>query len=65
MIFYGYLLPALICAALFFLWPLRHGRLKPLDWVAMAFFTLVPVVNLLVALVFSYAVAVTAWRARR
>lgn len=59
-----YLAPGVACLVLFALWPLREGRFKPLDWLAMAFFTLVPFINLVVSLVFSYAVVATVWRSR-
>ena len=64
LLIFFYLIPVLLCLVLFALWPLREGRFKPTDWAAMAVFTLVPLINLLVALLFSYAVGATAWRAR-
>jgi predicted membrane channel-forming protein YqfA (hemolysin III family) len=55
-----YWLPALVCAVFFFLWPPVEDRVKGVDVLAMALFALVPVVNLLSALLMAYALGRTA-----
>lgn len=58
-----YWLPALTCATLFFLWSPIEGRATKTDVMAMALFALMPVINLLTALLMVHALGRTAYLA--